>query len=64
MFGHFVEMMRGAWEAGCLRDYDGQVVGKEAEREKRLGEIEERVWREFEAKGCHYGVREWVLEVV
>ena len=47
-----------------MRDYDGQVVGKGAEGEKRLEEIEARVWREFEAKGCHYGVREWVLEVV
>ncbi|KAL1718594.1 hypothetical protein EV715DRAFT_200980 [Schizophyllum commune] len=83
MFGHFVGMMREAWEAGCLRDYDGQVVGKgdcdgqvvgkggegedlemESEGEERLKAIEERVWREFEAKGCHYGVREWVLEVV
>ncbi|KAI4517460.1 hypothetical protein K525DRAFT_273600 [Schizophyllum commune Loenen D] len=64
MFGHFVGMMREAWEGGCLRDYDGQVVGKGAEGEGRLGEIETRVWKEFEAKGCHYGVREWVLEVV
>ncbi|KAL1726522.1 hypothetical protein EV714DRAFT_219134 [Schizophyllum commune] len=73
MFGHFVGMMRGAWEEGCLRDYDGQVLGKggeredlekESEGEKRLEEIEARVWKEFEAKGCHYGVREWVLEVV
>ncbi|KAL1701570.1 hypothetical protein EV121DRAFT_211891 [Schizophyllum commune] len=74
MFGHFVGMMRGAWEAGCLRDYDGQAVvgkggegedlGKEVGGEERLKAIEERVWREFEAKGCHYGVREWVLEVV
>ncbi|KAL1750114.1 hypothetical protein FB107DRAFT_224431 [Schizophyllum commune] len=60
MFGHFVGMMREAWEAGCLRDYDGQVVGGE----ERLKAIEARVWKEFEAKGCHYGVREWVLEVV
>ncbi|KAL1658406.1 hypothetical protein GGF50DRAFT_120896 [Schizophyllum commune] len=47
MFGHFVGMMREAWEGDCLRDYDGQVVGKGAEGEKRLGEIEARVWKEF-----------------
>ncbi|KAL1671753.1 hypothetical protein EV122DRAFT_225991 [Schizophyllum commune] len=64
MFGHFVGMMRGVWVEGGLRDYDGQVVGKGAEGEERLKAIEERVWREFEAKGCHYGVREWVLEIV
>ncbi|KAL1712176.1 hypothetical protein EV715DRAFT_278148 [Schizophyllum commune] len=47
MFGDFVGMMREAWEGDCLRDYDGQVVGKGAEGEKRLGEIEARVWKEF-----------------
>ena len=73
MRGAWVEgCLREACVEGCLRDYDGQVVGKggegedlekESEGEKRLREIEARVWREFEAKGCHYGVREWVLEV-
>ncbi|KAL1712147.1 hypothetical protein EV715DRAFT_278160 [Schizophyllum commune] len=64
MFGHIVGMMREAWVEGCLRDYDGHVVGKGAEGEGRLGEIETRVWKEFEAKGCHYGVRERVLKVL
>ncbi|KAI5884807.1 uncharacterized protein SCHCODRAFT_01176847 [Schizophyllum commune H4-8] len=73
MFGHFVGMMREAWEMGFLRDCGGELIpaatdgddeATRAEKEARFKAIGERVWREFEAKGCHYGVREWVLEAV
>ncbi|KAL1749062.1 hypothetical protein HDZ31DRAFT_79172 [Schizophyllum fasciatum] len=67
MFCHFAGMMREAWERGCLPGYDGEIIpppGEGGDGEKRFKEVEERVMREFDERGCHYGVREWVLEVV